>query len=194
MPDAEDVRAGRHDGRHRTVRRVWRTDPRTAYGLVSDVVAAAAHSQEVLDVVWDRRASLDQPSVGDRFTARNSVGAMQWTSTSTVVCAEPGRRFTFAVGAADRPTAVWSFDLFAVAVPGAGTATTVEYTVVLGSGPSMFDTVRHLPADHYDAIVDERLEGFSASMADTLDALGARAASQGDQVTPCRVERRLDLQ
>jgi len=155
------------------VRRTWRTDQLTAYRLVSDVVATAAYSAEVLGVVWDERVEEDLPSVGDRFTARNRMGGTRWTSTATVVEAEPGRRFAFAVGPVERPTAVWSFDLSAVDVPGAGTATTVEYTVVLGSGPSMFDTIRHLETDRYDAIVDERLDGLSASMANLLDALGA---------------------
>lgn len=154
------------------MRRTWAFDPATAYRLISDVVATAEHSNEVLGVRWERQADPVSPSVGDRFSARNRVGRTQWTSTSVVVCAEPGRRFAFAVGDPDRPTAVWSFDL--TAQEG---STTVEYTVVLGSGPSMFDTVRHLDDEQYDAIVEGRLDGFAASMSAMLDALGAAARS-----------------
>ncbi len=167
-PDVLEVPTGRHDGRHRTVRRTWPTDPVTAYRLLSDVVATAKHSPEVERVAWDRRARAQAPSVGDRFCARNRNGRMRWTSTSTVVAAEPGRRFAFVVGQAHRPTAIWSFDLEAIA---GGTRTTVAYTVALGDGPSMFDTMRHLADEQYGAAVDERLDNLAASMTAMLDAL-----------------------
>lgn len=170
---SEAVLPGRHDGRCRTVRRTWTTDPITAYRLVSDVVATAAHSAEVSEIVWDIRVEPDLVSVGDRFAARNRIGDTRWTSTAVVVDAKPGRRFAFAVGSLDRPTAVWSFDLTAVGFPDPETATSIEYTVVLGRGPSMFDTIRHLGAERYDAIVNQRLDGFSVSMANLLDSLNA---------------------
>ena len=193
MTGTEAVQPGRHEGRSRAVRRTWRTDPLTAYRLVSDVVATAEHSTELLEVAWDDRGDDDLPAVGDRFRARNRIGSTQWASTATVVDADPGRRFAFAVGPPQRPTAVWSFDLTG-ADAGDAQQTTVAYTVVLGSGPSMFDTIRHLEPAAYDAVVEGRLDGFASSMAHLLDALAdgeeqrrgrrpaPRAAGPGDRV------------
>jgi len=158
------------------VRSTCSGDALSTYRRVSDVVATAAHSAEVLEVVWDQQADLDLPSVGDRFTARNQSGSLRWTSTATVLSAEPGRRFAFAVGPPERPTAVWSFDLSCVDVPGAGARTTVAYTVVLGSGPSMFDTIRHLTPVQCDAVVEQRLDELASSMSVVLEALGRGAA------------------
>jgi hypothetical protein len=161
-------------------------DALTTYRRVSDVVATAAHSAEVLEVVWDQRADLDLPSVGDRFTARNQFGSLRWTSNATVVGADPGRCFAFAVGPPDRPTAVWSFDLTALNVPGAGARTTVAYTVELGSGPSMFDTIRHLAPVQYDAVVEQRLDALAASMSVVLDALSRQSADDHAADESCR--------
>jgi hypothetical protein len=170
---------GRHEGRSRTVRGTCSGDALRTYRRVSDVVATAAHSAEVLEVEWEQRADPDLPAVGDRFRARNRLGSTRWDSTATVVEADPGRRFAFAVGPVDRPTAVWSYDLSTVDVPGAGTATTVAYTVELGRGPSMFDTLGHLDPAAYDAVVEQRLDALAASMSVLLDAL----ATEPDRTT-----------
>jgi hypothetical protein len=148
-------------------------DALRTYRLVSDVVATAAHSGEVLGVEWERRADPELPSVGDRFRARNRLGETRWTSTATVVEADPGRRFAFAVGPVDRPTAVWSYDLSTV--PGSGVQTAVAYTVELGRGPSMFDGLGHLGPAAYDAVVEQRLDALAASMSVLLDALATES-------------------
>ena len=100
---------------------------------------------------------------------------MHWTSTATVVDAKPRRRFAFVVGSLEQPTAVWSFDLSVTEIRGAGAATTVAYTVVLGNGPSIFDTISHQGAVQYNSIVNDRLDRFAASMAAMLDAVGVGA-------------------
>jgi hypothetical protein len=162
-----------HAGQGRSVTVVWDVEPDVAYATVSDVVAGAAHSDEVVDVAWHEGVVRGRPVAGDRFTARNRALGVTWTSTSTVVDAEPGRRFAFVVGSQDTPTAVWSFDL--EPVPGRGTR--VTYAVVLGSGPSMLDTAAGLDPDRYAALVRGRLDHLERAMTATLTAMTPRDGS-----------------
>jgi hypothetical protein len=178
--------SARLEGRSRTVRGTCSGDALSTYRRVSDVVATAAHSAEVLEVAWDQRAEPDLPSVGDRFTADNRSGSLRWTSSAVVVEADPGRRFAFAVGPPDRPTALWTFELTDAAVPGARARTTVTYAVELGSGPSMFDTVRHLTRARYDAVVEQRLDALAASMTGLLAALARESEDDDARGATCR--------
>ena len=149
----------------RSVSGVLPVDPATAYRAVSDVVATAAHSEEVLAVRWEPGAEPAAVRPGDRFTADNSFGGMRWSSTSTVTAAEPGRRFAFAVGSPEHPTATWAFDL---SPDPAGTR--VTYSVELGDGPSMMSGVA--PAERAD-VVASRMDALADGMRRLLDRLAA---------------------
>lgn len=90
-------------GQGRSVEAVLPCDPDTAYDLLSDVVATARLSDELVGLRWDERADPGRVSVGERFTSSNSLMGMSWSSTSTVTCAQPGRRFAFAVNGPETP-------------------------------------------------------------------------------------------
>lgn len=121
-------------GRRRTVHRTLPLTAETAFQAVSDVVATAAHSGEIVQLWWERRVDPGTVTVGDRFAAHNRFLGMDWTSTSTVTAADPGRRFAFAVSGTEHPTAIWSFTL----TPVDNDQVEVGYSVELGDGPLMF--------------------------------------------------------
>ena len=155
--------------RCRSVECLFPTDPLTAYAIISDVVANAAFSDELIDVWWESRKDPSVVSVGDTFSSKNGFRAMRWTSTSVVIQASPGRRFAFAVSGTDNPTAIWTFDIVAV-----DTGSRVTYTVQLGDGPSMFsvvtggDPTRRAQAEAF------RLDSFAEDMQHMLDGMAGR--------------------
>ncbi len=51
------------------------------------------------------------PVVGERFKGRNKRREREWESVSTVIAAEAGRSFAWAVGNPKNPAATWRFDL-----------------------------------------------------------------------------------
>ncbi|MBA3523062.1 MAG: SRPBCC family protein [Geodermatophilaceae bacterium] len=152
--------------------RVVRTDADTAYGVVSDVVATASHSEELLEVGWLARADPARISVADRFQALNKLGETRWTSNATVIVADPGRAFAFVVGDLAHPTATWTFQLSAVGER----ATEVTYTVEFGDGPSMLDRASGGDPQRRAQMADRRLDALQAGM-------GALLARLADQVT-----------
>lgn len=143
-------------------------DPLRAYELVSDVVATARHSAEVVSLTWDHRAAPPKICIGDRFTAHNAGMGMTWTSTSVVTAAEPGHVFAFAVGGTEHPTATWTFLLLPDESSG---GTLVSYTVELGDGPSMFDAVSGADPARRVVVVERRLDGLATGMRSLLSAL-----------------------
>lgn len=150
-------------------------DPDTAYALVSDVVATARLSDELVELGWDERADAGRVSVGDRFTSHHSVLGMIWSSTSTVTCADPGRRFVFAVNGPEHPTAIWTFDL---RPEPAGDRTRVVYRVELGDGPSMFGLISGGDPDRHRQAVSYRLDSLAAGMRVLLDHLAGHGPAR----------------
>lgn len=69
--------------------------------------------------------------MGARFKGRNKCRKRAWESVSTVIEAEPGRSFVWAVGNPINPAATWRFDL----TPD-GSRTRVCQHVQFGPGPS----------------------------------------------------------
>jgi hypothetical protein len=82
----------------RTVQRILPGDPVTSYQAITDVETTARYSGEVITAEWVARANVHGASVGDTFIAHNRISDRTWTSTSTVVAADPGHRFAFAAG------------------------------------------------------------------------------------------------
>jgi hypothetical protein len=82
-------------------------DPATLYGLVSDVTNMGRWSPENHRCRWLKGAT--GPAVGARFRGANRAGWRRWSTTATVVEAEPGRRFAFDVGFAGAPIARWTY-------------------------------------------------------------------------------------
>lgn len=87
------------------------TSPETAYELVSDVTRMGEWSPETRSCRW-----LDGgtgPSVGARFRGRNRKGWRRWSTTCTVLLAEPGSRFSFEVKLGPLPMARWDYEFIA---------------------------------------------------------------------------------
>lgn len=82
--------------------------PEAVYALVSDVTRMGEWSPETTACRWVGGAT--GPATGARFRGSNRKGWRRWSTTSTVVAAEPGRRFAFDVVFAGVPIASWSYE------------------------------------------------------------------------------------
>lgn len=78
------------------------------YALVSDITRTGEWSPENVGGRWLGAAA--GPAVGARFRGSNRRGFRRWSTTCTVVAAEPGRRFAFDVAYAGIPVARWSYE------------------------------------------------------------------------------------
>jgi hypothetical protein len=78
------------------------------YDMVSDVTRMGEWSPETTSCRWlgDDRG----PAVGARFRGVNRIGWRRWSTTCTVVAADPGRRFAFDVDFGPMPIARWSYE------------------------------------------------------------------------------------
>jgi uncharacterized protein YndB with AHSA1/START domain len=85
--------------------------PQVLYDLVSDVTAMGRWSPETQACRWLDGA--DGPTVGARFKGTNKDGWRKWTTTCTVVAAEPGRRFEFDVVFGGLPVSRWTYEFTA---------------------------------------------------------------------------------
>ena len=90
--------------------------PGLVWDLVSDVTRIGEYSPETFEAEWLDGA--DRPRAGARFRGhvrRNGWGPVYWT-TCTVLAADPGREFAFAVGGPGGTTAnTWRYWLEPVA-------------------------------------------------------------------------------
>lgn len=67
--------------------------PEQLYGIVTDVAAMGRLSPECTGGKWLDGAA--GPAVGARFKGHNKRGFARWSTTNTVVAAEPAREFAF---------------------------------------------------------------------------------------------------
>ena len=113
------------------------------------------------------------PVVGERFKGRNKRREREWESVSTVIAAEAGRSFAWAVGNPKNPAATWRFDL---TPEGAGTR--VHQHVQLGPGPSgLTARIAELP-DREEDIVAARTAELQRHMQSTLQGLKTSAEQE----------------
>jgi uncharacterized protein YndB with AHSA1/START domain len=113
------------------------------------------------------------PVVGARFKGRNKRREREWESVSTVIEAEAGRSFAWAVGNPDNAAATWRFDL---TLHGAGTR--VRQHVQLGPGPSgLTARIAELP-DREEDIIAARTAEHHRNMQITLQGLKAAAEQE----------------
>ena len=90
------------------VRRVMAGDPRKVYELIADVTRMAAWSPESAGAEW---LAGEPGTVGSTFRGDNRRPWVKWSTICTVITADPGKRFAFAVKAAGRPVATWEFEI-----------------------------------------------------------------------------------
>ncbi|HEV7680086.1 MAG TPA: SRPBCC family protein [Candidatus Dormibacteraeota bacterium] len=94
--------------------------PDDVYALVADLPSMGRWSPECYRCDWQGGATQAAPGV--RFTGRNRIGARRWSTTGTVVVADPGRELTFDVHSAGLPVARWTYRI--TARPGGGVTLT----------------------------------------------------------------------
>ncbi len=136
--------------------------PDAVWALVSDIQLPARFSSEFLGADWIDGANA--PGAGARFVGRNRHSAIgEWETTSTICDYEPGRRFGWAVGDPDRPSAIWRFTL---EPDGAGT----RLTQWMQMGPARSGINRAIDAmpDKESKILHRRLSEHRANMEATL--------------------------
>ncbi|MCU1499692.1 MAG: hypothetical protein JWM47_3645 [Acidimicrobiales bacterium] len=80
--------------------------PEDVYAVVSDVTGMGRLSPECTGGRWLDGAT--GPAVGARFKGTNKRGPIRWSTTNTVVAAEPGRAFAFETAQSGTR---WRFDL-----------------------------------------------------------------------------------
>ncbi|MGB3828579.1 MAG: SRPBCC family protein [Ornithinimicrobium sp.] len=78
------------------------------YDLVSDIARTGEWSPTCSRCEWD---DPERTGVGATFTGYNETPSRRWQTTSTVVAADPGRRFAWEVGDG---FVRWSYDLHPV--------------------------------------------------------------------------------
>jgi hypothetical protein len=91
-----------------TVEELVGASSEAAYELVSDVTRMGQWSPETTACRW-----LDcgtTPAVGARFRGTNRNGWRRWTTTCTVVAADPGRLFTSDVKYGPLPISRWTYE------------------------------------------------------------------------------------
>lgn len=93
------------------VHQIIAASPDALYDLVSDVTRMNEWSPETTSCRWLPPAT--GPAVSAQFRGTNRHGWRRWSTTCTVITAEPGRRFAFDVLSGRRSVSQWSYDFAA---------------------------------------------------------------------------------
>jgi uncharacterized protein YndB with AHSA1/START domain len=139
--------------------------PDAIWALVSDIELPARFSGEFRGASWlDGCAG---PALGARFVGRNHHPAIgDWESTSTICEYEPGRRFGWAVGDPDNPSARWRF----VLIPDSG-GTRLTQWMQMGPARSGINLAIDAMPDKESKILRRRLAEHRSNMQATLDGI-----------------------
>jgi hypothetical protein len=139
--------------------------PEAVWRVVTDIQLPARFSDEFQGAEW--LAGTDGPALGARFVGRNVHEAMGgWETTSTIVEFDPPRRFGWAVGDPDEPSAVWRF----VLVPAEG-GTELRQWMQMGPARSGINVAIDRMPEKESRILVRRLEEHRANMQRTLDGI-----------------------
>ena len=103
-------RADGRDAADVVVDEVIAVPARALYDLVSDVTRMGEWSPETTSCRWVRGAT--GPKTGARFRGSNRNGWRRWSTSCTVVAAEPGSRFSFEVDLPGIPISRWTYEFF----------------------------------------------------------------------------------
>ncbi|HZT67942.1 MAG TPA: SRPBCC family protein [Acidimicrobiales bacterium] len=91
-----------------TVEEVIAAPAQVLYDLVSDVTRMGDWSPETRSCRWVGGAT--GPRVGARFRGSNRNGWRRWSTSCTVVAADPGARFSFDVDLPGLPVSRWTYE------------------------------------------------------------------------------------
>lgn len=132
--------------------------PAAVYELVADITNMGRWSPECHSCVW-----LDEPGkVGSRFKGSNRRGFLRWSTTPTVIEADPGKVFSFATMAGERESTRWTYRF-----DGDQTTTLTESFEVFYTPPPIRLAVK--------LVMRDRQQQLEAGMRKTLDAIKAAA-------------------
>jgi len=92
---------------HVSVSREISAPAETVWTMISDVTRMGEWSPENEGCTWLGDATGPRP--GAKFRGSNRIGKRSWKTVSTVVDADPGRRFSFRVTAGPFGVAEWGF-------------------------------------------------------------------------------------
>ncbi|MBD8868235.1 SRPBCC family protein [Nocardioides donggukensis] len=143
---------------------VVEADPDRVYALVTDIGRTGEWSPICTHCEWEEG---DGPAVGARFVGHNTDETRSWETRSTVVAAEPGRKFAWEVGAG---FVRWGYRL----APVAGGTELTESWEFLPAGLAMF---REKYGDEAPARIRLRADQARAGIPETLAALKRLAES-----------------
>jgi len=138
--------------------------PETLWAMVSDVTRMRELSPENEGCTWLGDAT--GPTAGAKFRGSNRFGKRSWKSVSTVVNADPGRRFSFRVTAGPFRVAEWGYTFESTA---AGCRVTESWKDERGR---FFKRISGMATG-----VPDRASHNRAGMEQTLERLAAAAES-----------------
>ncbi len=141
--------------------------PDVLWDMVSDVTRMGEWSPETERAEWLDGAAA--PAPGARFKGHNRKGRTKWSTTCEVTAAEPEREFTFAVGGAKRPSAVWSYRFEALGE--GGTRVTESFEL-----PKPLSRVSRLVTRLTTGVKDREAD-LEAGMRTTLQRIDAAATA-----------------
>jgi Polyketide cyclase / dehydrase and lipid transport len=152
--------------------------------LVSDVTRVGDWGTECVAAEW--RDGANGPAVGARFLGHQIWQGTQWETTSTVIEAERGVSFAWAVEDPANPAATWRYQLHSAE----SGSTIVHYRAVMGTGSSGLTARIAKRPDHEDYLIACRLEEHKRNMMTTLHAI-KRAAEEHRRaaIHHCRTTR-----
>jgi uncharacterized protein YndB with AHSA1/START domain len=140
--------------------------PELVWAMISDVSRMGEWSPENQGGEWIGGAS--GPAAGAKFRGANRNGNKKWKTVATLVDVEPGRRFSFRVGALGLKVADWSFDIEPTPDGCRVTETCTDLR------PGFFKPIARLATG-----VADRSSHNRAGMEQTLDRLAAAAEAGG---------------
>jgi uncharacterized protein YndB with AHSA1/START domain len=135
------------------------------YALISDITRMGEWSPENTGGEWKGGAT--GPAPGAKFTGKNRSGWRRWSTSATVVDADPGKRFSFKVDSLGMSVAEWSYDF----TPNATGCTVTEAWTDRRPGFSK-------PFASLLTGVGDRAEHNRKGMEQTLEGLAAAAEAE----------------
>ena len=141
--------------------------PDAIWPFVSDPSVPARFSDELYEATLDASAV---PSVGAVIVGHNRNGDFIWTTTSIVTDCVESRRFQWATGDEDAPTATWTLSI----APADGGAMLTHEVVFHEGRPPLGPAIEADP-DHAHEIVRARLAKVLASMTTTVTGIASLA-------------------
>ena len=141
--------------------------PAAVWPLVTEIMTPSRFGTELQEATWLDADAQGAPCLGARFKGRNFHPASgEWETTSTIVDFVPERRFAWAVGDPDQPSALWRLEL---APEGDGTR--LRYWAQMGPGPSGMTAVIEKMPDKEEKIIARRLEEWETNMTATISGI-----------------------